>query len=82
MGPETMPWSDFGIAGMVIAVMIWIVRRALDRSDAMQAEHREEREEVLKQHREERAEWRAASERREDKTEKVLAELTEALRRG
>lgn len=70
---EALPeWSQFGLAGLIVAAMFWllwnVIKSSMERFDT-----------VMKEHREERSEWRKSSESRDDKLERTLSEVTRAL---
>lgn len=64
-------WAQFGLAGVVIAALFWLVVSYGKRQDVQEAAHRDERRE-----------WRESEERRTEKLEAALNALTEALRNG
>lgn len=81
---ESLRWEDYGIFGLIIGAMfvllVWLIKS-----------HEEERRDMRAMHREERQAWEARSEarmnkfdeamqRREDKLEGVIRELSHAVR--
>lgn len=69
--PQT--WSQFGLSGLVIGALFFILWRvatgALSRFDT-----------VINDHRQERKEWRESAERRDGNLEKALQEVAREIR--
>jgi hypothetical protein len=67
--PLALEWSQFGLGGVVIGAMFWLVWTMGKRQDLQS-----------KLHRDERAEWRGSQEHRDREMTGALTELTRALR--
>jgi uncharacterized membrane protein YccC len=81
---EALRWEDYGIFGLIIgamfALLVWVIKNHEQERREMRTMHKEEREAW-----EERADLRLAKldvdmQRREDRLENVLRELTQAVR--
>lgn len=81
---EALRWEDYGIFGLIIgamfAMLVWVIKN-----------HEQERREIRTLHKEEREAWEERSalrlakldadmQRREDRLENVLKELTQVVR--
>lgn len=77
-------WAEFGLAGLVIGALFvvcgYVVRWALNQTKILSDLHRDEREEMRTEAREERREWSAAQARRDERMDAALSELTGAIR--
>jgi hypothetical protein len=77
-------WSEYGLAGMVIAALlaliVWGMRIFVARLDASEVRHAAERTEFLTRHQAERKEWKDEANLREDRLLHVLSDLKHAIR--
>ena len=70
---EVSPWAQFGILGAVVGSLFGVVMYLLNG-------HKTERKEQDDLHRSERGEWRQSEEKRSERMEGVVKELTDAIR--
>ena len=66
--PLALEWGQFGLGGVVIGALFWLIWTMGKRTDAQ-----------LERHGKERTEWRESQERRESDITTALQELTQAI---
>lgn len=70
---ETLPWGQFGLAGLVIGTLCSFVLFLVK-------QHHKERTEILDRHLGERKEWREDAHSRTDQMQKVISSLETAIK--
>ena len=82
--PNFAQLAEAGLAALVIAALFYSMWKIFEHHrkerESRVQEHREERSNMIKEHREERKEWRSWAEKSDRATNKLIADLTEAIR--
>jgi hypothetical protein len=76
-------WAEFGLSGVVISALFFVIWRlvteAREHSEKLQEMHHRQTASLLREHREERAEWLESAERRDDKLGQAINNLTNSF---
>lgn len=84
---DGLQWQEYGIAGVVIAALFFLVWNINKTKEELSEKHTVERKEWAREHKDERREWKEDilrlsqdSNTRKERLERVMRELTKAIR--
>jgi hypothetical protein len=69
MNVELSDFTEYGLAGLVIAALLYLINKYIEDTKVMRKEHREERKE-----------WNESQEKRDEKLERAITGLEAAFR--
>lgn len=83
-GETTLPWSEFGLVGLVVgalfALVYFLISKSLTTATDIATKHDDTLRTMEAGHREERKEWREDVGVRQEKTDGILRELADVIR--